>query len=452
MFGDPILSEITNKKERVDSIINAGWLIPILPHKKILAGHSVAITDGKISHIMPKEKMLEFVSKEVFDLPNHALLPGLINCHSHAAMSLLRGLADDMALQPWLENIIWPIEKKYVSEEFVRDGTELAIAEMLLSGTTTFSDMYFFPETVAEVAVANGIRCQISFPILDFPSNWAESSDEYISKGLAIRDKFKHVNLISTIFGPHSTYSLNENNLSTISTIASELDIGIQIHLHETNQEVLDGLAKRGERPIETLFNLGLLGPKTQCVHMTNLNDEDIELLSRTGAQVIHCPESNMKLASGICPISKLLNAGVNVGIGTDGAASNNDLNLFGELKSATLLAKINSMDATALTASEALTLGTLGGAKALGMEKNIGTIEVGKLADLIAVDLHQIEMQPMHDVFSQLIYVNSGSHVTHSWIQGEQIMHERELLKIDQDNLRRRILKWQKKLSINEP
>lgn len=445
------MSKITNKIAEVDSIINAGWLIPILPHKKILAEHSVAITDGKISHILPKERVIDFVSKEVFDLPNHALLPGLVNCHGHASMSLLRGLADDMALKPWLENKIWPVEKKYVSEEFVKDGTELAIAEMLRSGTTTFSDMYFFPETVAEIAIASGIRCQISFPILDFPSNWAESAEEYLSKGLAIRDRFKHINLISTVFGPHSTYTLKENSLSTISTLASELDIGIQIHLHETNQEVLDGLAQRGERPIETLFKLGLLGPKTQCVHMTNLNNEDIELLSRTGAQVIHCPESNMKLASGICPISKLLNAGVNVGIGTDGAASNNDLNLFGELKSATLLAKINSMDPTALTASEALTLGTLGGAKALGMDKNIGTIEVGKLADLIAVDLHQIEMQPIHDVFSQLIYVNSGSHVTHSWIQGEQIMHERELLKIDQDNLRRRILKWQNKLSINE-
>ena len=445
------MSKITNKIAEVDSIINAGWLIPILPHKKILAEHSVAITDGKISHILPKESVIDFVSKEIFDLPNHALLPGLVNCHGHASMSLLRGLADDMALKPWLENKIWPVEKKYVSEEFVKDGTELAIAEMLRSGTTTFSDMYFFPETVAEIAIASGIRCQISFPILDFPSNWAESAEEYLSKGLAIRDRFKHINLISTVFGPHSTYTLKENSLSTISTLASELDIGIQIHLHETNQEVLDGLTQRGERPIETLFKLGLLGPKTQCVHMTNLNNEDIKLLSRTGAQVIHCPESNMKLASGICPISKLLNAGVNVGIGTDGAASNNDLNLFGELKSATLLAKINSMDPTALTASEALTLGTLGGAKALGMDKNIGTIEVGKLADLIAVDLHQIEMQPIHDVFSQLIYVNSGSHVTHSWIQGEQIMHERELLKIDQDNLRRRILKWQNKLSINE-
>ena len=445
------MSEVTNKIDRVDSIINAGWLIPILPHKKILTGHSVAITDGKISHILPKEEAKYFVSEEVFDLPNHALLPGLVNCHGHAAMSLLRGLADDMPLMPWLQNIIWPVEKKYVSEEFVRDGTELAIAEMLLSGTTTFSDMYFFPETVAEVAIASGIRCQISFPILDFPSNWAESAEEYLSKGLAIRDRFNHINLISTIFGPHSTYTLKDNNLSTISTLASELDVGIQIHLHETNQEVLDGLAERGERPIETLFKLGLLGPKTQCVHMTDLNNKDIELLSRTGAQVIHCPESNMKLASGICPISKLLNSGVNVGIGTDGAASNNDLNLFGELKSATLLAKINSMDATALTASEALTLGTLGGAKALGMDKNIGTIEVGKLADLIAVDLHQIEMQPIHDVFSQLIYVNNGSHVTHSWIQGEQIMHQRELLKIDQDDLRQRILKWQKKLSINE-
>ena len=445
------MSEVTNKTDRVDSIINAGWLIPILPHKKILTGHSVAITDGKISNIFAKEKAKYFISEEVFDLPNHALLPGLVNCHGHAAMSLLRGLADDMPLKPWLQNIIWPVEKKYVSEEFVRDGTELAIAEMLLSGTTTFSDMYFFPETVAEVAIASGIRCQISFPILDFPSNWAESAEEYLSKGLAIRDRFNHINLISTIFGPHSTYTLKDNNLSIISTLASELDVGIQIHLHETNQEVLEGLAERGERPIETLFKLGLLGPKTQCVHMTDLNNKDIELLSRTGAQVIHCPESNMKLASGICPISKLLNSGVNVGIGTDGAASNNDLNLFGELKSATLLAKINSMDATALTASEALTLGTLGGAKALGMDKNIGTIEVGKLADLIAVDLHQIEMQPIHDVFSQLIYVNNGSHVTHSWIQGEQIMHQRELLKIDQDDLRQRILKWQKKLSINE-
>ena len=435
----------------MDCIINAGWVIPILPLGKILEGYSVAVTDGKISHIIPKQKKIDLISKRVFDLPNHVLLPGLINCHGHAAMTLLRGLADDIALNPWLQNIIWPIEKKYVSEAFVRDGTELAIAEMLLSGTTTFSDMYFFPETVANVAIASGMRCQISFPILDFPSTWAASTDEYISKGLKIRDRFKHVDLISSVFGPHSTNNLKESSLETISTLASELDLGIQIHLHETNQEVLQGLSEKGERPIETLLRLGLLGPKTQCVHMTELNTQDIQILSNTGAQVIHCPESNMKLASGISPITKLLQAGINVGIGTDGAASNNDLNLFGELQSAALLAKINTMDATSLTAPEALTLGTLGGAKALGLDQNIGTIEIGKFGDLIAIDLNRIEMQPIHNIFSQLIYVNNGSQVTHSWIQGEQIMHDRELLNIDQDDLRERTLKWQTKISVSE-
>ncbi len=376
------------------------------------------------------------------------LLPGLINCHGHAAMSLLRGLADDIPLESWLQNIIWPIERKYISETFVRDGTELAIAEMLLSGTTTFSDMYFFPETVADVAIKSGMRCQISFPILDFPSNWAESTDEYLKKGLAMRDNFRHVDLISTIFGPHSTYTLNESSLVNISTLASELDIGVQIHLHETNQEIVQGLAKNDERPIETLLKVGLLGPKTQCVHMTALNSEDIKLLNQTGAQVIHCPESNMKLASGISPINKLLDAGINVGLGTDGAASNNDLDLFGELKSAALLAKINTMDATSLTAAEALTLGTLGGAKALGMDKSIGTIEVGKLGDLIAVNLDHVAMQPVHDIFSQLVYLNSGSQVTHSWIQGQLVVQDSKLLTIDQTDLRQRILNWQKLLT----
>lgn len=433
-----------------DTLIHPRWLIPIVPRGAVLENHSIAIADEKIIAILPRLEAERIQTKQIVELPEHALLPGLINCHGHAAMSLLRGFADDLPLMPWLEQHIWPAEDAHVSAQFVRDGTELAIAEMLRAGTTTFSDMYFFPDACAATAQELGMRCQITFPVLDFPTVWARDADEYISKGLRLRDDFKHQQLISIGFGPHAPYTISAPNLSKVATLAAELDIAVQIHLHETSAEVLRAVEEHGERPLDMLHSLGLLGPRTQCVHMTDLGDQDIALLAATGAHVVHCPQSNMKLASGTSPVSKLLDKGVNVALGTDSAASNNDLNLFGEMQTAALLAKLQSSDASALPAEQALYMATMGGARAMGLDKTIGSLEVGKQADIIAIDLSEPETQPVYNPLSQLVYACNGSQVSHSWIAGNLLMQQRQLTRIDLPALSVRVAVWRDKINGN--
>ena len=431
-----------------DTLIHPGWIVPVIPHGTILENHSIALTGDRISALLPRREADAIVAGQVLELPGHALLPGLINSHGHAAMTLLRGYADDQPLMPWLEQHIWPLEAAHVSAGFVRDGVELAIAEMIRSGTTTFSDMYFFPDACAETAQRLGMRCQITFPIFDFPTVWAQSADEYISKGLALRDAVKHSELVAVGFGPHATYTVSEANLVKVATLAAELDVAVQIHLHETRGEVLLAVEQNDERPLDSLQRLGLLGPRTQCVHMTDLGDQDIALLAAAGAHVVHCPQSNMKLASGACPVTRLLAKGVNVALGTDSAASNNDLNLFGEMQSAALLAKLDSGDATALPASEALAMATINGARALGLDDRTGSLETGKLADLIAVDLTQPETQPLYNPLSQLVYSCNGSQVTHSWIGGVAVMTQRQLNHIDLPALAARTRAWQQRIN----
>ncbi len=434
--------------ETADTLIHPGWMIPVVPEGLVLRDHSIAITAGNICAILPRAEAGNIHADRVIELPQHAIMPGLINCHGHAAMSLLRGYADDQALMPWLEQHIWPAEAAHVSAEFVADGTQLAIAEMIRAGTTTFSDMYFFPDVVAETASRLGMRCQISFPIFDFPTVWARDADEYISKGISLLQQFRHSELVSVVFGPHAPYTVSEATLTKIGTLADELDLAVHIHLHETAGEVLQAFEEHGERPLDTLNRLGLLGPKTQCVHMTDLGDQDIDLLAETGSHVIHCPKSNMKLASGTCPVAKLLANGVNVALGTDSAASNNNLNMFSEMQFAALLGKITSADAAALPASEALAMATIRGARALGIEDRVGSLELGKAADIIAVDFSQPEFQPVYNPISQMVYASNGSQVTHSWINGQMVLGERELLQIDQRALTTRIQDWQQRIN----
>lgn len=439
---------MTSTPTAADTLIHPGWIVPVLPHGVVLENYSIALTNDRISALLPRDEAESILAGQVLELPGHALMPGLINCHGHAAMSLLRGYADDQPLMPWLEKHIWPAEQAHVSEEFVRDGTELAIAEMIRSGTTTFSDMYFFPNICAATAQRLGMRCQITFPIFDFPSAWGQDADDYISKGLALRDDFKHSTLVTVVFGPHAPYTVCEANLAKVATLAAELDTPVHIHLHETAGEVLQAVEQYGERPLDTLHRLGLLGPRTQCVHMTDLGDQDIALLVATGAHVVHCPQSNMKLASGTCRVGTLLEQGVNVALGTDSAASNNDLNLFGEMQAAALLAKLQTQDATALPAADALAMATINGARAMGLEERIGSLEVGKQADLIAVDLRDPETQPLYNPLSQLVYACNGSQVSHSWIAGEQVMANRALSRIDLDALTPRINQWQQRIT----
>ena len=439
---------MTTPAMTADTLIHPGWIVPVLPHGVVLENHSIALTGERISALLPTPQARMIDAQQELELPGQVLLPGLVNCHGHAGMSLLRGYADDLPLMPWLEQHIWPAEGAHMSEDFVGVGAELAIAEMIRSGTTTFSDMYFFPDICAATAQRLGMRCQITFPIFDFPTAWGRDADEYISKGLAVRDTFKHSPLVTVVFGPHATYTVCEDNLAKVAILAAELDTAVHIHLHETSGEVLLAVEQNGERPLDMLQRLGLLGPRTQCVHMTDLGEQDISLLAATGAHVVHCPQSNMKLASGTCPAGKLLERGVNVALGTDSAASNNDLNMFGEMQAAAMLAKLHSSDATALPAADALAMATINGAKAMGIEQNIGSLEVGKQADLIAVDLRGPETQPLYHPLSQLVYVCNGSQVSHSWIAGELVMADRELTRINLGELATRVASWEQRIS----
>ena len=433
--------------DTADTLLHPDWVVPVVPRGTVLEQYSVALAEGRITALLPRDQTQSIQAASELELPGHAIMPGLVNAHGHAAMSLLRGYADDLPLMPWLEQHIWPAEGRHVSEEFVRDGVELAIAEMIRAGATTFSDMYFFPDVCAATAERLGMRCQITFPVFDFPTVWARDADEYISKGLALRDDVKHSELVSVGFGPHAPYTVSTENLSKVATFAAELDMAVTIHLHETRGEVLLAVEQHGERPIDTLHRLGLIGPRTLCVHMTDLGEQDMALLAETGAHVIHCPQSNMKLASGSCPVNGLISRGVNVALGTDGAASNNDLNMFGEMQSAALLAKLVSEDATALPASDALAMATINGARALGLEDRIGSLEVGKQADLIAVDLGGPETQPLYNPVSQLVYACNGSQVSHSWIAGQPVLQARALTRIDLPALTARARSWQQKI-----
>jgi 5-methylthioadenosine/S-adenosylhomocysteine deaminase len=432
----------------IDLLINARWIIPVVPENRILNDCAIAVHQGYILAVLPQEEAAKrYLADRVENLKDHIVMPGLINAHGHAAMTLLRGFADDQPLNDWLNNHIWPAEKQWVNEQFVRDGTELAIAEMIKSGTTCFGDMYFFPEQTAQAALEAQIRCQIYFTILDTPCPWGSCPEDYFAKGLALHDTFRDNDLINIGFGPHAPYTVGDETLKKVAILAQEMDAPIHIHLHETAQEVEESLQKYGVRPTQRLMALGLLSPLTQCAHMTQVDDVDIAILQQSGAHIVHCPESNLKLASGFCPVDQLLKAGINVALGTDGAASNNDLDLFSELKTATLLAKAVSGDPAALDAHTALRLATINGAKALGIEHLVGSLEVGKQADVIAIHFRDLDLQPLYSVASQLVYTNVGHRVSHSWVKGKCLMQDRELLTINERELKSKVRSWQEKI-----
>ncbi len=422
----------------IDTLLHAKWIIPVDNKHRYLEYHSIAIHEEKIIDVLPTTQANDKYSADVnraYD--QHALIPGLINSHTHAAMNLFRGLADDLSLMDWLHNHIWPAEAEHVNEGFIHTGTELAIAEMIRSGTTCFNDMYFFPDITARVAAETGIRASVGLILIDFPTVWANNSDEYIDKGLAVFDHYKGHELIKTAFAPHAPYTVSDKPLKHIRTLADELDLNIHMHVHETAFEVSEAETKNGQRPLARLNELGLLTPSLQAVHMTQLLDDEIALLASSGSHVIHCPESNMKLASGICPVNQLLQAGVNVALGTDSSSSNNNLDMFGEMHSAALLAKVSTMDATAVPAEQVLQMATINGARALGMEEITGSLEVGKFADIVAVNFDTIETVPVYDPISHLVYCSSRDHVTDVWIAGKQRLTDKVLNTIDENRLK---------------
>jgi 5-methylthioadenosine/S-adenosylhomocysteine deaminase len=435
--------------QQADLLLHPKAIIPIVPKGQIFFECSVAIKDGRIVALAPRAQIeRDWHSAQSQELADQVLMPGLVNCHGHAAMSLLRGFADDLPLMQWLQNHIWPAEARHVNPEFVALGTELACAEMLLSGTSCFSDMYFFPEVTAATANKLGMRAQVHFPIIDFANPWAQDTDEALRKGLALFDDYAAHPRVSVGFGPHAPYTLSDNSLQRVAVLANELQAPVQIHLHETAFEVEDALEKTGQRPIQRLEALGLLGPQTQCVHMTQLTPLDIGILQSTGAKVVHCPKSNLKLASGFCPVEDLITAGVTLGLGTDGAASNNTLDLFSEMHVAALLSKAVSQNASSLDAHRALQLATLDGATVLGLEQQIGSLEVGKRADILALQLHPLLANPHYNLASLIVYSPNSYSVQNLWVEGKALVKDGALQQWDMASLRQKTHLWQERIA----
>ena len=415
-----------------------------------LTEHAVAVSEGRILELLPSaDARKKYRPREIVDRPGHVLIPGLVNAHTHAAMTLFRGIADDMPLERWLSDGIWPNEKRWASAEMVRDGTRHAIAEMLRSGVTCFSDQYFFPEVVAMAASELHMRAVVGTPVVDFATAWAENAVECISKGTElVHDRYAEDPLITTCFAPHSTYTVPDQAFLELRVVADQLDARIQIHLHESAREVEDAVRATGKRPLQRLADLGLLNSSLLAVHAVHVSDDEMRQLADAGVCVAHCPRSNLKLASGIANVPALRAAGVIVALGTDGAASNNVLDMLGEMRTAALLAKVVSGNAAAMTASDALRMATIDGATALGLADSIGSVEAGKWADLTCISLQAINSQPVYDPLSQLVYTCHPDQVTDVWVAGRRHVDNGHLTEINEMELLQRSSEWQRRFS----
>jgi len=433
------------------TILKPKWLLTVNPEFEVLSDYAVVIKDDRIESLLPAAEVHqqdELSDAETIELADHALMPGLVNSHTHASMSLFRGLADDLPLMDWLNHHIWPAESQWVDPQFIADGFQLTAAEMIRSGTTCLNDMYFYPDVVARAAQSIGIRSVVGLIVLDFPSAWAKDANDYLHKALAVNDEIKEYSLVSSAFAPHAPYTVSDEPLQKIAMYSDELDLPVHMHIHETAFEVAEAQNNSGLRPLERLDQLNLLNSNLIAVHMTELNTFEIERLAETGVHVSHCPQSNLKLTSGMCPVTQLQDKGINVCLGTDGAASNNDHDMFAEMKSAALLAKGVSGDASACNAKQTVQMATINGAKALGLGNLIGSIEVGKQADLIAVNLSQLNTQPVYDPVAQLVYAVNSHQVSDTWIAGECLMRDYRLSNLDEDAIIAKAQFWADKVS----
>jgi 5-methylthioadenosine/S-adenosylhomocysteine deaminase len=435
--------------ERCDVLIEAGWVVPVVPHGAVLEDHAVAVRDGVIVAVGPADAMRErHAAAEVVSRPQSALVPGFVNSHTHNPMTLLRGIADDLPLMEWLQGHIWPVEGAVIGPDFVRDGVTLAIAEMLRGGTTCANENYFFPDVQAETYRRFGFRALVGLPVIDFPTAWARDADEYFGKAQDVHDSLRGDALVGSAIAPHAPYTVSDASFGRVREFAQRNDVRVHLHTHETAQEVRDSIAEHGVRPLARLDGLGLVGERLIAVHMTQLTDEEIALCAERGVCVAHCPESNLKLASGFCPVCRLQRAGVTFGIGTDGCASNNDLDMVGETRTAALLAKAVADDASALDAASALRAATLGGAMTLGLGGRIGSIEPGKQADLTLVDLGEVETQPLYHVISQLVYATGRHQVTDVWIAGRRKLRGRDLVDMDLGGILANARQWRARIA----
>ncbi len=435
--------------QTADLRIDASWIVPVEPAGLCFNDHSLLVKDGLIAAVLPTaEAESSWSARQRIHLPGHALIPGLINLHTHAAMTLLRGYADDLPLMTWLHEHIWPAEGRHVSPAFVRDGTRLACLEMLRGGVTCFNDMYFFAEAAVEAAAEAGMRIAAGMIVIDSATVYAADPDGYLQKGFALRDTWKDHPLVSFCLAPHAPYTVGDRSLEKIVTYAEQLDLPVHMHIHETRDELLHSQEQFGVRPLARLKALGLLSPSLLAVHAVHLNAEEIGWLASHGCHVAHCPSSNLKLASGFAPIPSLLAAGINVGVGTDGAASNNRLDMFAEMRLTALLAKGVSGDPTLIPAHQALAMATLAGARALGLDHKIGSLVVGKQADVVAVDLNNLANQPCYDPVSQLVYSAGREHVRHVWVAGKAVVEEGRCLSIDKAEALGRVHTWRDRIA----
>jgi 5-methylthioadenosine/S-adenosylhomocysteine deaminase len=431
-----------------DTLIDARWVIPVEPAGAVLNNHSVVLTGGIIQDVLPTDEAhTRYAPRERFGLDEHVLIPGLVNLHTHAAMTLMRGLRDDVSLMEWLNRYIWPAELQYASADMVRDGTLLACAEMMRGGVTCFNDMYFFPEAAADAVLRAGMRAALGIIVVEFQSPYASDASDYLAKGLAMRDSLRDEQLLSFCIAPHAPYSVSDDSFERIATYAAELDLPVHLHLHETLDEVHESFKFHNERPIARMHRLGLLGPNLIAVHAVHVDATEIAQLAEEGVHVAHCPSSNLKLASGIAPVAAMRRGGVNVGLGTDSAASNNRLDMFAELRLAALLAKGNTGEATALPAQAALEMATLNGARALGLEDRIGSLHPGKRGDIVAVDFGALELAPCYDPLSHVVYAAGREHVSHVWVDGELRIKDREIVGLDPAELKAKARYWREKI-----
>lgn len=415
--------------QTIDTLLECRWLAPVRPVGALLEHHAVAIDAGRIVAVEPiAQAAARFAPRERAVLGTHLVTPGLVNAHTHAAMTLLRGVGDDLPLKRWLEERIWPLETALVDAQFVFDGAQLAAMEMLRAGVTCCSDMYFYPEESARGLRSAGMRAVVGIIAIEFPTRYATDAEDYLRKGLAARDALRDDPLVAFTLAPHAPYTVSDATLGRVAVLADELDLPVHIHVHETAHEVDESVARSGLRPLARLDRLGLVGERLIAVHAVHLSDAEIRLLAERGAHVAHCPASNLKLASGIARSADLLAAGVNLCFGTDGAASNNRLDLLDEMRLAALLAKGASGDPAALPAMQALECATLGGARALGLDRRIGSIEVGKEADITAFDLSAIETSPVYDPVSHLVYACGRENVSDVWVAGQPVVQKRQL------------------------
>lgn len=436
-------------KIKVDILLFPRWIVPVEPNNVLWENHALVIDQGRIKAILSESDAESlYMSDTTVRLPDHVVMPGLVNGHAHSPMTLFRGMADDLPLMDWLNYHIWPAEKQWMDEEFIRDGTELAMLEMLKSGTTCFNENYFFCEVTAQAAVQAGMRAVVGTEVIGFPSSYAQNMDEYLAKMKIFCQKWQNHPLIKPSIHPHAPYTVDDNTFLKVKEYADKYQLIIHLHVHETEDEIKGSLQQYQKRPLRRLYDLGLLSERLVCVHMCHLNEEDIELLKTSGGHVVHSPESNLKLASGFCPVNTLLKADVNVALGTDGAASNNDLDMFGEMRTAAILAKAVSKDPTALNAPAVLQMATLNGAKAFGLDHEIGSIQVGKSADLIAVDLSAANTQPIYHPISHLAYAVNSRQVSDVWVAGKRLLKEGEPTTLDTQAILAKAKEWKERMT----